>query len=167
MLRDREIMEKRAMKLATLPAAESTANMLVVEFVLHPEHYAFETAYVKEVLTLKELTSIPGTPEYVMGVILFRGKILSILNLKNLFGLREQGLTEFNKILVISNQQMEFGILADRICNQNTIDSATLSDRPIHFGSSQVDFIKGITPEGLILLDAEKMLGSKSLIVNH
>lgn len=163
----KEILKRRAEALATLPPKEPGAAIQTVEFVLHPEHYAIETSYIREVLTLKDLTHIPGTPTFIMGVILFRGKILSVLNLKNLFGIREQGLTEFNKILVIGNKDMEFGIVSDKICHQRSFEIATISNKPMNFINNQIDFIKGIANDGTILLDAEKMLGNNSLIVSQ
>lgn len=139
----------------------------VVEFILHPERYVIEGKYIREVLSLNEITTIPGTPDFVMGVINFRGTILSIVNLKVIFGLTEKGLTELNKVIILRNDTMEFGIVADGIVGNKRILFSTLSDAPLTLDGTGADFVSGITDEGLIVLDANRMLNSTQLIIDQ
>ncbi|OFY49730.1 MAG: hypothetical protein A2W85_07665 [Bacteroidetes bacterium GWF2_41_31] len=139
----------------------------VVEFILHPEHYAIEGKYIREVLSLNEITTIPGTPDFVMGVINFRGTILSIVNLKVIFGLTEKGLTELNKVIILRNDTMEFGIVADGLVGNKSILFKTLSDAPLTLSGTSANFVSGITAEGLIILDANRMLNSNQLIIDQ
>jgi len=135
----------------------------VVEFLLAPERFAFEENFIAEVLPLKQITTIPGTPAYVMGVINFRGRIVSILNLKTLFNLKERGLTELNKVIILKNKRMEFGIVADAIIGNRAIVLHGFSPPPITLDSIGHDFITGITPDGLILLNAMNLLSSNKI----
>jgi purine-binding chemotaxis protein CheW len=164
---EQEILLERAKKIAgrrveTTEIAGET--MSVVEFLLTPERYAFEGAFVSEVLSLKEITTIPGTPGFVMGVINLRGRIVSIINLKVLFNLKERGLTELNKVMIIKNENMEFGVVADAILGNTTLQKSTLSANPITLDNIGVEFITGITPDGLILLNATHLLSSKQIL---
>lgn len=164
-----DILKQRAQLLArrqTLVKTE-TETIRVIEFILSPEHYAFDISNVKEVLTLRDLTPIPGTPGYVMGIVNFRGSILSVINLKVLFGIREKGLTELNKIIVLRNEQMEFGVLADAIAGTRILGRSELAPPPLTIGEADGVYISGTTAEGLILLDAGKMLASTNLVVNQ
>jgi len=135
----------------------------VIEFLLVPERFAFEEHFVTEVLPLKQITSIPGTPAYVMGVINFRGRIVSILNLKTLFNLKERGLTELNKVIILKNQRMEFGIVADAINGNKSLALNSFSPPPLTLDTIGNEFITGITPDGLILLNAMNLLSSKKI----
>jgi purine-binding chemotaxis protein CheW len=139
----------------------------IIEFVLAPEHYAFEVAYVREVLTLKDLTHIPGTPAHVAGVINYRGNMLAVNNLKVLLGLKERGLTELNKIIVLRDDHMEYGILCDAIIGNHTIDPKTISALPPTVSGAGAGFTTGVSNEGLILLNAGVMLKSEILTVNQ
>jgi len=139
-------------------------TLSVVEFLLTPEKYAIEVQYVTEVLTLKEITRVPGTPAYVMGVINLRGKIISIINLKSLFNLKERGLTELNKVLIIKDETMEFGIVADSISCNKIIELNTLSPIPLNLDAIGIESILGVTQDGLILLNAKNLLSSKKLV---
>src|SRR5262245_12872407 len=66
----RTILRARAQALAREPEREETAGetLQVVEFTLAYETYAIELGYVREVYPLKELTPLPCTPAYVLGI---------------------------------------------------------------------------------------------------
>ena len=147
--------------------AVQTDLLSVVEFGLFPELYAIDVKYVREVLTLSELTPVPGTPPFVMGVIGFRGNITSLLNLKILFGLKERGLTEFNKVIILNNGKQEFGIVTDQIIGLMKIPMDDLKEPPLTLTGIGAEFISGTTSSGIILLNAEKMLNSEKLIINQ
>jgi purine-binding chemotaxis protein CheW len=150
---EKQILNQRARLLAQTKDTPSTEKSLMfVEFLLFPESYAIEASYVQEVFSLKELTPIPGTPEHIMGVINFRGSIISVLNLKILFGLKEQGLTEMNKVILLRKQQMEFGLISDAITGLVNIPASKISSPPLN--------------KGVILLDAARMLESNKLIIS-
>jgi len=145
----------------------SGETLMVVEFLLMPEKYGIESKYVSEVLSLKELTPIPGAPSFVTGIMDVRAKIISIVNLKLLFNLKETGLTQLNKIIVLKRGPMEFGIVTDAIAGTREVLLKGLGAPPATIQGTLAEYIKGITPEGLILLDGENLLTNKSIIVNQ
>lgn len=166
---DQMILQERAKKIAGRKTEMTTnkESLLVVEFLLIPEKYCIASSFITEVLPLKEITPIPGAPDFVVGVINARGKIISIVNLKVFFNLKETGITELNKIIVIKHNQMEFGIAADAITGTREIDVNSLSATPVTIQGIGAEYIKGITPDGLILLSGEHILTSKAITVNQ
>ncbi len=162
-----EILKKRAQQLARKPETPEALSekLAVIHFVLHPEHYVLEQRFVKEVFTLEDITAIPGTPSFVMGVLSHRGTVITAFNLKELFQLQETGLTEFNKIMIVSDGEHTFGIVTDEIHGVMHLDVHTLSPAPDTISETGRDFIKGVSPEGLILLDAEKLLASDRMVI--
>ncbi len=164
-----EILKKRAQQLARKPEIREALSekLAVVHFVLHPEHYVLEQWFVKEVFTLEDITAIPGTPPFVMGVLIHRGTVITAFNLKELFQLQETGLTEFNKIMIVSDGEHTFGIVTDEILGVVQLNVHTLSPAPDTISEAGRDFIKGISPEGLIFLDAEKLLSSDLMVIDQ
>ena len=140
---------------------------MVVEFLLMPEKYCINNTYITEVLPLKAITPLPGVPEFVTGIMNVRGKIISVINLKRFFHLKEVGITEVNKIIVIKHNQMEFGIVTDAITGTGSIALEELSAPPVTIHGIGAEYIKGITREGLIVLDIVTILTSKSLIIDQ
>ncbi|MDA8325786.1 MAG: chemotaxis protein CheW [Nitrospiraceae bacterium] len=84
----KNILRKRALALAKEPEApDSGEHIDVLEFLLARERYAVESSYVREVWPLKDLTPVPCTPPFVLGIIGVRGRILSVLDLKKFLNL--------------------------------------------------------------------------------
>ncbi len=86
-----------------------------MKFLLTHENYGIESVYVREVHPLKELTPLPCTPSFVLGIINVRGQILSVIDLKKFFDLPAQEPTSLNKVIIFHNNRIEFGILADAV----------------------------------------------------
>lgn len=164
------ILRDRAMKIAKKKDNNKQLEseyLSIVEFLLIPERYAFEGKFVTEVLTLKEITPIPGTPSFVMGVINLRGRILSIINLKAVFNLKERGLTELNKVIILKKDNIEFGIVADSIIGTKKIAIEKFSSPPMSIDNIGAKYINGVSPDGLIMLNAEAILSSKEIIFSN
>ena len=165
---DKTILQERARSIAGRKDLEKGVvekKIRVVEFLLMPERYAIEEKYISEVFFLKEITSIPGTPPFVMGVINLRGKIISVINLKSLFNLKDRGLTDLNKVIVIHNENMKFGIVSDAIIGSKSISVSSLSSPPLTLQNNGSEFISGVTSDGLILLNASILLSSNKIII--
>jgi purine-binding chemotaxis protein CheW len=163
----KEILRARARKLAEEPRVEEPGEIFleVLEFSLAKERYGVETAFVREVYPLKDPTSLPGTPPFVLGIMNIRGRILSVLDIKKFFDLPEKGLTELNKVIVLRSASMEFGILADEIVGVRTIAAASLQQALPTMTGVRVEYLMGLTPDGSVILHADKLLSDKNLIV--
>ncbi|HEV7930433.1 MAG TPA: chemotaxis protein CheW [Nitrosospira sp.] len=145
--------------------AEDTIEVL--EFALAYERYAVETRYVRQVAKLEQLIPLPCTPAFVLGIVNLRGAILPVLDLKNFFELPVKGLTDLNKIIVLQSEKIRFSILADEIVGvRNFLLRDVQSSLPTLTGVRK-DYLKGVTPERVTLLDAEKLLASENIIVQE
>jgi purine-binding chemotaxis protein CheW len=165
----RSILKERARVLAREgEQARKVGEFLdVVEFRLTSETYAIEHAFVREVYPLKNLTSLPATPPFVLGIVNLRGQILSVVDLRIFFDLPISGLGDLNKIIVIRDEWMEFGILADSIIGAQSIPRSAIQPLLPTLTGIGVEYLMGITVEGLIILDAERILGDERIIVDQ
>ena len=74
-----------------------------------------------------------------------RGQILSVLDLKKFFNLPEKGLGDLNKIIIIRNEMMEFGILADVIIGTRRIPLEAIQPPPPAVTGIGAEYLKGVT----------------------
>lgn len=163
-----KILRARAKMLAIEPERKIFEERLeVVEFLLAHEKYAVETAYVREVYPLKEFTPIPCAPPFVLGIINVRGQILSVIDVKKFFDLPEKGLTDLNKIVILSSETMEFGILADVIVGVRSIPASEMQTSLPTLTGIREEYLKGVTKELITILDAAKLLSDKNIIVHE
>jgi purine-binding chemotaxis protein CheW len=165
----RAILKERAKALAREPKENEAAEaqLEIVEFLLDYERYGIESSYVREVHPLKELTPLPGTPPFVLGIINVRGRILSVVDIKKFFDLPEKGLTDLNKVIILQSDEMEFGVLADVILGVRTIPLGELQPSLPTLTGIREDYLRGVTGERVVILDAEKLLSDPKMIVHQ
>ncbi|SCY48718.1 chemotaxis protein CheW [Nitrosospira sp. Nsp13] len=165
----RRILQARALALAQDSMLDETVDedIEVVEFTLAYEQYAIETRYVRQVASLEHLTPLPCTPAFVLGIVNLRGAILPLIDLRKLFELPERGLTDLHRIIVLQSGKILFGILADTVTSIRRILLAHLQPSLPTLTGVRKNYLKGITFERLVVLDAEKLLMDESIIVQE
>jgi purine-binding chemotaxis protein CheW len=165
----RQILQDRTRALAreAQTAAATEEYLEVLEFSLAYERYGLETAYVREVYPLKEFTPLPCTPPFILGIINVRGQILSVIDLKRFFNLPDKGLSDLNKVIILRRGRLEVGILADAVIGVRPVPLPEVQAPPPTLEGVSPDYLKGLTREALIVLDAEKILADPKLIVHE
>lgn len=147
--------------------AEPENYFEVLEFSLAYERYALETSLVREVYPLKELTPLPCTPPFILGIINLRGQILAVIDLKRFFNLPEKGLSDLNKVIILHRGRLEVGLLADAVVGVRAVAWPEVQAPLPTLEGLSPDYLKGVTREALIILDAEKILTDPRLIVHE
>ncbi len=165
----RSVLKSRALALAAEKSEVTNPKEFIeiVEFSLAYEKYGIETTFCREVYPLKDFTILPGAPSFVLGIINLRGQIISVIDLKRFFNLPEKGLGELNKVIVLRNEQIEFGILADVILGTRSVAIDELQSSPISAIGIGAEYLKGITGDHTIILDSEKILRDEKIIVHQ
>lgn len=165
----RRILKARAVALASAPERAQAAGeaIEVVEFQLAYERYAFESRYVREVTPLNNLTPLPCTPAFVLGIFNVRGEILSVIDIKRFFELPEKGLTDLNKVIVLEHANMRFGVLADAVTGARLVPVAELQSSLPTLTGIREEYLKGVTPDRTVILDAERLLADRSIVVQE
>lgn len=163
------ILKARARELARETGERSASEeaVEVVELLLAQEAYGIESSYVREVYPLKELTRLPGTPSFVLGIINVRGQIVSVVDLRRFFDLPEMDITESSKVVRLRHDEMEFGILADAITGVRSIQLEEIRPPLPTLTGIRAEYLRGVTNERLIVLDAEKILSDRKMVVHE
>jgi purine-binding chemotaxis protein CheW len=165
----KRVLRARAKALAAEPKEPQGENEFieVVTFLLAHENYALGSSFVREVYPLKELTPLPGTPSFVLGVTSVRGQILSVIDFKKFFELPEKGLADLNKLIIVRAGAMEFGVLADAILGVRSIPLAEIQPPPPSLTGIRADYLRGVTQDRLVILDAARVVSDKRIIVQE
>lgn len=165
---DRQILKERAeaMGVQSDALAEPVIQLKVVEFDLANERYAFPLDQVREVCALRELTPVPCTPAFILGIINLRGEILTVLNLKTFFDLPAGEITPLNKILILHSKNISLGVLADSIRSVRMLHADELQASLPTLTGSRADYLHGITCDRTVVLDVTKLLSDKRLLVD-
>lgn len=163
----REVLAERAAKMLPAEPESLTSEMTeILRFYLAYQQYAVEMKYVREVILTGEITPVPGTPDFISGICAARGQIISLVDLRALLKIPEKGLTDLNRVIVMTDGKITFGILADTISGVGTIscDQVVRSHPGDLPGSHR--YLKGVLDLDLIVLDAKAILGDPGIIVD-
>jgi purine-binding chemotaxis protein CheW len=165
----KRVLEERALALAREPAQAKSADawIEVVEFVLADERYAFASEHVREVYPLEDITQLPCTPAFVLGIVNLRGEILSVIDIKKFFDLPDKGLSNLNKVIVLESDGMVFGIVADAISGVRRILRADIQPGLPTLTGIRADYLQGVTAERVVILDAQKLMADEKIIVQE
>ncbi len=168
--REKRILKSRAQVLSKADGRlidHNADSVFVVKFLLSDEVYGLETSFIKEVLPLKDLTVVPCTPDFILGVINIRGQIFTVINPKKILMLPERGISEFTKVMILGYENINFGIVADAILGNEYIPNSKILSLPYVKDNIKKDYLMGATAEGIIVLNAKALMSSPELIVNQ
>lgn len=138
---------------------ETTQNNQYIEVGIGTERYALEIQDIHEIIRMQDITEIPNSKSYIKGVINLRGKIVSIISLRNRFGLQDEANTKSTRIVVVNYADDMIGIVVDRVNQVTTF--ADIQPPPERIGSIHGSYFTGIgnTSSGLVsVLKLEQVL---------
>ncbi len=166
----RRILRERARHLARKRDAEAEgdeASLVVIGFGLGEERYAVEVEFVREVYTLRDLTPVPCTPRFVLGIINVRGQVVSVTDTKVLFGLPDNVVGVESRVLILSDQVMEMGILVDEVYGEQRVPIEKIQSQLPAPKSIRREYIRGVTQDRLVVLDGAALLCDDNIVVHE
>jgi purine-binding chemotaxis protein CheW len=165
---ERAVLEARARALARPPdVADTAATIEVTVFSIAREEYAIESRFLREVLRLADMTPVPGLPEPLAGVTNLRGEILAVFDLRRLFGIASSGIADLPRLIVLGAEHAELGVLVESVREIRRVAERELSPLPLGVGGAVRDLAHGVTLDGTLVLDGERLLADPRLTVEE
>lgn len=135
-----------------------------VTFKLQEETYGINVMQVQEVLRYTEIAPVPGSPDYVLGIINLRGNVVTVIDTRSRFGLEPAEVTENSRIVIIEAEKQVIGILVDSVAEVVYLKSSEIDTAPNVGTEESARFIQGVSNregELLILVDLNKLLSDE------
>jgi len=139
-------------------------------FMLSDERFAIDIMQVQEVLEYSKITKIPGTPNFIKGVINVRGYMVTVIDLKEKFLDREIEKSVDTCIIIIdaniAGESVTIGVLVDSVNEVVDFDPEIIELPPKIGTSIKTKFIRGIAKienSFIILLNIEKVFNEDEL----
>lgn len=150
-------MERRTRELAR-PAqvAARATGRLVLRFSLGGEQLAIEARWMLGVAKVTLLAGLPGAEPPVRGVTVWRGDLLTVLDIRPNLGISTAALSDLTRILVLGQRRARFGLLVDTV--SEVADLAEEDLLPIPAGSLARDYLIGVTADAGLVLDGQRLL---------
>lgn len=84
-------------------------------FHLNGQTYGLPISTVREINRMAEITPVPRVPEFVVGVMNLRGKVVPVLDLRKRLGLPATAPTKESCIVVVEGPEGEVGMIVDSV----------------------------------------------------
>lgn len=146
-----------------------------VVFTLDNEEYAVPILSVTEVVPTLDITPVPDSPAYILGLASLRGKIIPVLDLEKKFQLPRTTPAAGQHILIgESEQKVLFGILVDQVREVLKVPASVIKPPPeILTSKISAEYLPGVivledteqsTPgRMLLILDVQRILSNKNV----
>ena len=132
-----------------------------VTFRLDDETYGINVMQIQEVLRYSEIAPVPGSPDYVLGIINLRGNVVTVIDTRRRFGLNDADATDSSRIVVMESADQVMGILVDSVAEVVYLKSSEIETAPNVGSEESARFIQGVcnkNSELIILVEFDKML---------
>jgi purine-binding chemotaxis protein CheW len=132
-----------------------------VTFRLDDETYGINVMQIQEVLRYSEIAPVPGSPDYVLGIINLRGNVVTVIDTRRRFGLNDADITDSSRIVVMESADQVMGILVDSVAEVVYLKSSEIEAAPNVGSEESARFIQGVcnkNGELIILVEFDKML---------
>jgi purine-binding chemotaxis protein CheW len=126
----------------------------LVVFELSNGNYGVDIGTVREINRMQTITSLPGTPDHILGVINLRGHVVPVVDLRRRFSLTVSDFTPASRIVVVDIGGRDIGVVVDGVDEVLRVPASALAP-PVGVGASaEADYITNIVklPERLIIL---------------
>lgn len=133
----------------------------LVIFQLAREVYGLDIHWVREIITLQEVTRVPGAPDFVEGVINLRGHVIPVIDLRKRFGLEASVDPRRTRIVVVDVPPHTLGLVVDAVTEVLRIPESVVEPAGNILAGIDVAFISGVAKlerRLIILLDLQRLL---------
>ncbi len=114
-----------------------------LSFSLGNEEYAIPLLSVREVMGMPEITAIPQSPSFFLGIMNLRGQVISVVDLRIKLGMKPQVLKEM-AVIICDLQTMCLGIVVDSVNSVISPEKEEVKPKPELKSSRNSDYITGV-----------------------
>ncbi|TYR82740.1 chemotaxis protein CheW [Priestia megaterium] len=132
-----------------------------IVFQLSDEEYGISVNQVRSIEKIQHITRVPRTSPYVKGVINLRGVVTPIIDLRARFGLEELPYNDHTRIIIVSIDDVEVGLIVDAANDVLDIANDQIEPSPEVIEGVQVDYLSGVVKKNnrlIILVNLKKIL---------
>lgn len=136
------------------------SHLDLITFSLDKETYGIELTSLQEILKAESIWRVPKSPKYLAGILNLRGRILTVVNLRERLGFADSLVTHAKRVLILQEEGRSLGFLVDKTQALVKIPKDSLTPPSDSIPEEKRYFIHSIInhDQGLIvLLDHKKL----------
>ena len=153
------------------PQAEAKfSSIQLLTFLLDNEVYGTDISQIQEVLEYRKVTPVPRTPDFLLGVINLRGRVVPVVDLRRQFDMLVSDVTVNTCIIIVDvvldGEKTPLGILADAVKEVIELSMDQINPAPRIGSRINTRFISGLgkhDDEFVIILNLPRVIADEEL----
>ena len=139
-----------------------------VTFKSGEEYFGLKIQYVNEIIVFQEITKIPESESYIKGLIILRGKIIPVIDVRLRFKQEPFEYTDRTCIIVVNVKNIVVGLIVEQIAEVVEIQEENIIPSPSvgKADKSQNKYVYAIGKVGdqvKLLLDPDRLLNDEEI----
>lgn len=158
------LLRRRAVALAAPRVVTPAAEVLeLIVFRAGNERYAIDAVEADEAIEVAEITPLPGVPPFYRGLIVEQGVVYPLIDIRPLVGAKAgDELAPAHAILFSGERTVALG--AETV--ESFVRIETTSIAPVPADGTRSPAIRGVTADGITLLDIHLLLADARLVID-
>ena len=106
--------------------------------------YAIEASRVQQLELIESITRVPGSADFIDGVVYLRGKVVPVVNLRRRLGLQRIPIDLSARLIIVRHDSRVVGLTVDSAREFLTFPEASLQPPPDNVLGSRSDCLAGV-----------------------
>lgn len=135
--------------------------MQYITFILDEQTYAVNVMQVREVIKYSKVSLVPGAPAYVHGIINLRGEVITVIDMRQRFGLAATSIQPQTKIMIMQAEDQVLGIMVDNVTEVIELHRGDIEAVPQVGEHGSMEFVDGVCEHNatkIVIIDLNKLL---------
>lgn len=122
---------------------------------LGKQPYGIEIKYIDNIIVMQNITRVPKSQPYFLGVINRRGDVIPVMSLRRKLGLADEEYTSVTRIIIIKPepQAAPVGIIVDEVIETVIIDQADVEKMNYDENDDNAGYSQGVAKVGSDLIN--------------
>lgn len=134
-----------------------------LSFYVGDSLYALELLYVKEIISMQQITLVPTLPAYIKGIINLRGKVVPVIDVRRKLNQPDLDYNDKTCIIITQIDEMQVGLIVDSVAE---VVSSSQSEKMLPpdmsiMGENYIHSIMHLNDKKVVLcLDCDKFFAA-------
>ncbi len=145
---------------------DRTVERKIFCFYCDKQEFAIDIGFIQEVIEFRSMTKVFNTPDFIVGIINLRGKILPVIDIRFFFNTTKTKINENSRLIVIEVFGIMCCMLADNISFVRTINEQDILEIPESFTNLNKKYIDGlyqITEKTIMIIDLNEIFNDEEM----
>lgn len=150
---------------------EVTKQQSYLTFKLGKESFASNVSKVLNILEMPQITKVPQTPKYMVGIMNLRGEVLPVIDSRVKFDMESTTITSNTCVLILEietdNSKIKIGAMVDSVNEVLEIAETEIKPSPTIGTKYNTDFIIGLVQKDesfIMILNMDIVFSTEEIV---